>query len=320
VSPATAGFCIGLGSVQSVAFSYSILEKNMLLNDVINAFLVEYEGRDHSITSRIQFWRDAVGQHDIVDLTDDHIEAAMDRLVARGKLNNKGLPTGKTIRPSTLNRYRAALGSVLKYARENRRAFGIPKGWQSPLADVATAKESPGRLDFLTSGQIDKLVAVARKAFWKPLPALIYCAFVSGLRRGNLLEMRWRDVDLKAGTITVMRTKSGKPHVAIMTPALIAEFNRIGPQHPDSLVFESSKGNGRPHDFRHAYAKALEDAGLPAINFHALRHSCATHLAKSGANLLQIADAMTHSNLQTTRRYSHLMVDDRARMINQHFA
>ena len=299
----------------------------MLLNEVIAAFLVEYdklisEGnrRDLCLTPRVDFWSDALGHVPIATLSDEDIEAAIDRLAERGKLDNKGQRTGKPLGPGTINRYRAALGSVLKYAKRNRRGFGIPRDWRSPLVDIPAEKEPAGRLEYLTAEEVGKLIAVARKAYWKPLPCLILTAFTTGLRRGNLIEMRWRDVDLEAGTITCARTKSGKSHVAVMTPQLVAEFKRIGPKKPEQLVFEAAKGNGRPHDFRHAYAKALRDAGLPDVCFHALRHSCASHLAKAGANLVQIADTLCHSNLQTTRRYSHLMTADRAKLINQHFA
>lgn len=292
----------------------------MLLREIIAAFLTEYQGRDCCIVPRVRYWSDTLGHLPVVDMSDEDIEATIDRLAERGKLDNKGQRTRKPLGPGTINRYRAALGSVLKYARRNRRAFGLPRDWRSPLVDVPAEKEPAGRLEYLTAEEVGKLIAVARKAYWKPLPCLILCAFVTGLRRGNLIEMRWRDVDLEAGTITCTRTKSGKAHIATLTPELVAEFKRIGPKQGDRLVFESSKGNNAPHDFRHAYAKALQDAGLPDVTFHALRHSCASHLAKAGANLVQIADTLCHSNLQTTRRYSHLMTADRAKLINQHFA
>jgi len=85
------------------------------------------------------------------------------------------------------------------------------------------------------------------------------------------------------------------------------------------LVF-CGKHENRPHNWNGAFDRALADIGAPpGVTWHTLRHSCATHLATRGAGLLQVADLMGHSNLSTTRRYSHLMVADRATMVATHF-
>lgn len=293
----------------------------MILSEVIDGFIGSYEGRDPSLSGRLQFWRDALGQHELTAIDAEMVDAELVKLVERGVVRNvRGagvIRVNKPLSPATVNRYRAALASVIKYAKRRRL---IKLSHRSPLADIPCERESAGRLEYLTVDQIEQLIVQARLASWKKLPALVLMAFQTGLRRGSLMGLRWRDIDLEAGTATVARTKNGDPHVATLTERMIGELRKIGPStDPEELVFSSAKGINRPHDFRASYAKALKEAKLPAVTFHALRHSTATHMARSGAPLLAIADVMAHKSISMTKRYSHLCVADRANVTAKYF-
>lgn len=293
----------------------------MTLNELIDGFIGSYEGRDPSLLGRLQFWQGALGHHELTTIDAEMVDAELVKLVERGVVHNiRGagvVKTGKALSPATLNRYRAALASVIKYAKRRRL---IKLSWRSPLADIPCEKESTGKLEFLTADQIEQLIVQARLAPWKKLAPLILMAFQTGLRRGSLLGLCWRDIDLEAGTASVDRTKNGSAHVATLTPRMIEELRKIGPSaDPDELVFRGTKGRNEPHDFRASFTRALQEAKLPPVTFHALRHSTATHMAKSGAPLLAIADVMAHKSISMTKRYSHLCVADRANVTAKYF-
>jgi len=293
----------------------------MKMTHVIKAFVAGYQGRDASLPARLDFWRAEFAAHDLDELTAEMVESAMDRLAARGQLsrgrhNDGPRACGKPLTPSTLNRYRAALGSVIKFARQRRL---VPRAWQSPLVGVEQMPENPGRMIYLTAEQVDKLVACARLARWRPLPVLILMAFTTGLRRGSLLGLRWRDIDLKARRATVPRTKNGNPIVAHLTERMVDELRAIGPKEPDVLVFGCASGKDRPHSFDGGFQRALADAGLPSIRFHDLRHSCASHLAAKGASAPLLADVLGHTTLRMVSRYAHLNITARAAVIDSAF-
>ncbi|WP_119293480.1 tyrosine-type recombinase/integrase [Azohydromonas sediminis] len=294
----------------------------MKVTHVIDAFVASYSGRDEALPARLDFWRDELGEHELVDVSAEMVEAAMDRLAARGQLRRGRAPAGaqrccgKPLSPSTLNRYRSALGSLVKFARQRRL---VPRAWTSPLVGVEQLPENPGRMVYLTADQVERLIACARLARWRPLSVLILMAFTTGLRRGSLMGLRWRDVDLNGRRATVPRTKNGRPIVAHLTERMVAELRTIGPKEPDTLVFGCASGKDRPHNFDGAFQRALRDAGLPAIRFHDLRHSCASHLAAKGASAPLLADVLGHTTLRMVSRYAHLNITARAAAIEEAF-
>ncbi len=123
----------------------------------------------------------------------------MTHLAQRGALRyvrgQGSIPANRPLSPATLNRHLVALGSVITYAR--RRL--LPRAHVSPTKGVDKHRESEGRLLYLTEVQVERVIACAAAARWRKLPALIRMAFTTGLGRGALRELRWRDVDLQAG-------------------------------------------------------------------------------------------------------------------------
>lgn len=292
----------------------------MDLKTLIDAFVGSYQGRDPSLLTRLDFWRSRLGEMPIADIDADVVEAEMSYLAERGALRYiRGtgiIPANRPLSPATLNRHLVALGSVLTYARKRRL---LPRGHVSATRGVEKHRESEGRLIYLTEEQVERVIACAGVARWKKLPALIRLAFTSGLRLGALKGLRWRDVDLQASRAIVERTKNGRPHVAHLTPATVAALKAMpGHRIPDGLVF-SGFDEVRAHDFRKAWEVACEAAGVGHVQFHALRHSCASHLAARGASSVLLADTLGHKGLRMVARYAHLSIDARARAIEEAF-
>lgn len=282
--------------------------------EIAAVFLSLTPVRDPMLKPRLAFWTDRFGNLPMVDLSPDDIDAALAELETIPGKN------GKYKAGPTVNRYRMALQSAIRFAKQKRL---LPRGWLSPFQDIPQHKENPGKVRFLTLDEEQRLMDAARLQSWVLLPLLIRLAIVTGLRRGALLELRWGDVALddESPTITVDRTKNGDSHVSPITPDLVQEFKRmkrIRSQDGD-LIF-CGKHHNQAHDFRHGFSEACKMARLDGVTFHTLRHTSCSRLAQAGVDILAIAEHAGHRSLTMTRRYSHLCIKGRANTINNVFA
>lgn len=136
------------------------------------------------------------------------------------------------------------------------------------------------------------------------------------MRRGEIFNLKWQNVDFEKSMIYVKQTKSGKSRsIPMIGPAQsVLEINR-GERQPASVyVFTQTKNQakrdkrpGRENSLSidRAFNKALEDAGIVDFRFHDLRHSAGTRLADAGVSIVVIAEILGHSSLTTTKRYTH---------------
>ena len=282
--------------------------------EIASVYLSLTPTRDHTLKTRLSFWVDRFGNKLLANLSPDDVDLGLAELeTTPGK-------TGKVKSGPTVNRYRMALQSCIRFAKQKRL---LPRGWVSPFQDIPQHKENPGKVRFLSPDEETLLMEAARLQSWVLLPLLIRLAIVTGLRRGALLALRWRDLMLDAESphVAIERTKNGDSHISPITPDLVEEFKRMRRIRSDDsdLVF-SGKNRDTPHDFRHGFMEACKAAGLENVTFHTLRHTSCSRLAQAGVDILAIAEHAGHRSLTMTRRYSHLCIKSRASTINNVFA
>jgi integrase len=148
------------------------------------------------------------------------------------------------------------------------------------------------------------------------LYAVVLLALTTGARRGELEALKWGDVDLQQRVAHVGRSKNGDAKTLPLTEAVVEQLEPFqGP--PAAFVFASDRKPSKAYAFEQRWQEALREAKLRGVVFHTLRHTCASYLAQSGASLVEIADLLGHRDLKMTRRYSHLDVSHRARLVNR---
>jgi integrase len=282
--------------------------------EIASVFLSLTPVRDPMLKSRLSFWTERFSNKPLADLSPDDVDAALAELeVMPGR-------SGKVKSGPTINRYRMAMQSAIRFAKQKRL---LPRGWISPFQDIPQHKESPGKVRFLTEDEEKRLMDAARLQSWVLLPLLIRLAIVTGLRRGALLGLKWGDVvlDTDSAHVVVERTKNGDSHVSPITPDLAQEFQRMRrvKAMDTDLIFVGKHMNA-PHDFRHGFNEACKLAGIEGATFHTLRHTSCSRLAQAGVDILAIAEHAGHRSLSMTRRYSHLCIKGRATTINSVFA
>jgi integrase len=294
------------------------------LSALTDAYIACYQGRDPSITNRLAFIVQQLGHKTAHEIDADDVDDFLEALKKRGKLFNKGgnrpggeiIATHKPLADATINRYRCTLQSVLSWGRRKRL---MPKNWTNPVAETQRMPEDNARSRYLTELEYERLLKTSRVSSWPKLTLLIMLAVTTGARRGTLMNLRWKDVDLEAGRAICARTKNGEPFVLVLMADVLQELKRFSTKsNSEDLVF-CGRYPTKPMNFNKTWETALADAQIEGVVFHTLRHTHASWLARRGAPLLAIADSLGHKSLAMTKRYAHLCVDSRAEMLNRIF-
>lgn len=287
---------------------------------LIELYMGEYAGRDPTRLQRLSWWSIKLGELSLIEVSDDHIHAAIEELAHEpsrfyaGK-DAQGQPIYKAKRrplaPATLNRFVASIGAVFTWAIKRRIA---PKGFVHPCRAVERRTENNEKTRFLSPDERSRLLEACRASPWPRLYLLVLMAVTTGARKSELLGLDWGDLDLDGGTAHVGRTKNGDPKVLPLVPAVVDELRRLGGK---GLVFASGRRPDQAYSFEWRFADALKAAKIRNFRFHDLRHTCASLLAQNGATLLEIGDLLGHRQLQVTKRYSHLTVGHKAALVNR---
>ncbi|MGH8202442.1 MAG: tyrosine-type recombinase/integrase, partial [Steroidobacteraceae bacterium] len=218
----------------------------------------------------------------------------------------------------TVNRYIACLSHALSFAVKERRLLD-----RNPVSDISRKKEPRGRTRFLTDEERAALLDACAKSGWHPLHTLVLLAITTGARKGELIRLKWSDIDLKKGRALVRETKNDEQRTLPLAGKALDALRGLKLQNSarSEHVFPQPSGLPGPYEHfaAHWYA-ALKAACINDFHFHDLRHTTASMLAAQGASLLEIADVLGHKTLAMVKRYSHLVVDHKAKVIEKMIA
>lgn len=208
---------------------------------------------------------------------------------------------GRKRKPASVNREIECLCRILSYAVE----CGILAA--SPAKHLRKLREDNERYRYLTRNEEhDLMTALAQAPLY--LQVMVILAIETGMRRGELLDLDWAQVDFNSQTVYVKRTKSGKPRVIPLSDRAIAALGRLA--KTSGPVF------GRVC-FKRSWGTALKRAEIKDFRFHDLRHTAATRWAERGADVFTIAALLGHRCIQTTMRYAHSSVERMREIINR---
>lgn len=249
-----------------------------------------------SVKQMLEWWQGELGAVPVAQCTPAVVAALRDKLAA-GQTSRR-----RARSPATVNRYLARLSHVFTVACKEW-------GWaeDNPVRRVSRLREAAGRTRFLSDQERTALLDACEVSPCPYLHLIVVLALSTGARRGEILGLRWRDVDLQRGRLVFRETKNGECRVAPLRGTARDALRTLGEvRHNDSdWVFPSLDGT-RPRDIQTAWAKAVRAAGIDDFRFHDLRHSAASYLVMSGASDIEVAEILGHRTLQMVRRYSHL--------------
>ncbi|MGN6506518.1 MAG: tyrosine-type recombinase/integrase [Tepidisphaeraceae bacterium] len=179
----------------------------------------------------------------------------------------------------------------------------------NPASQAVQFHGDARRERFLSTEEIGRLFAELDKAENETAADAIRFALLTGARKGNVCAARWGDMHLSNGVWIIPKdqSKNGKPvAVSLAAPAVALLKDRAKVTGDSAYVFPGRIKDQHVKDVSQVWYAVRKAAKLDDVRFHDLRHSLASHMAMSGASLLQIGRQLGHASHQSTARYSHL--------------
>lgn len=218
---------------------------------------------------------------------------------ARKKKTGQLNPEGKKRTPQTVNRYVAWLRKVMNIAVRDGK---LPN---NPVSKLKMFKEPKGRTRFLTLDEEAK-VLTALGPIYSPWARL---AILTGLRQMEQFGLKWADVDVERGLLTLHATKAGDAQYVYLNEEAKTILQGLIVGNKSVWVFPSENPDTHvdpPNFYERVWMPAVKEAGIEWATWHDLRHTFASRLAMEGATDRDIAAALRHSSTSLVKRYAHL--------------
>lgn len=198
--------------------------------------------------------------------------------------------------PATINKEVFCLSGLCRYAiRMNRLK-------NNPVSGLKKLRVEEKSLSFLEKDEVKMLLAVAKGYLKAILTVAVYC----GMRRNEILRLKWNDISFDQGFIQLSQTKNGKVRFIPLIEEVKTELLKQ-PRIPGSDYVFLNKNNKPFGKVDKAYRSALTKAGITRkVRFHDLRHTYATHAIYQGTDPMVLKELLGHSTLQMVMRYVHI--------------
>lgn len=222
----------------------------------------------------------------------------------------------KSVSGSTVNRELNILSAVINQARKE---WGIHV--DNPVALIRRPQSEKGRerrlelgeerllleaLELSERDQNGRLTSGTRNIYVKPLVLL---ALETAMRRGELLSLRWENVDLKKRVACLPETKNGETRNVPLSSCAVEILENL-PRSIDGRVFPTTEDA-----LKKAFSRARERAKINDLHFHDLRHEATSRLAEKLANVIELAAVTGHKDLRMLKRYYHPRAEDLAKKL-----
>ncbi len=209
---------------------------------------------------------------------------------------------------ATINRELACLKTMFSKAIEWDRTK------LNPAARIKKFREANVQERILEADEMRRLLEAASPE----LRPILIVALNTGMRKGEILGLRWRDVDFVKAFILIEDSKSGRARKVPMN-ALVFDTLR-GLKRVGEFVFPgmSSQGQAQPQgDVKTAFKSACRRAGIIGLRFHDLRHTAATKMIEAGVDLVTVSRILGHASIQMTMRYAHPTPENMRRAVEK---
>lgn len=239
---------------------------------------------------RLKMLKDALGRLPIARLRPQDIAAYRDRRIAQGMAGGTVIKDINT------------LSHVIQTAR---REWGIELP-DNPARLITRPKVAPGRQRRLKPGEEAALLAGCKASGAPGLPLMFQLALETAMRRGELLALQWKHIDLDRRIAYLPHTKNGESRTVPLSSKAVAVL-REWPKSECGRLFPQW---GRSDSFENAWRRVVAKLGLEDFRFHDLRHEATSRFFERGLNVMQVATITGHKTLQMLKRYTHLRAEE----------
>jgi len=220
----------------------------------------------------------------------------------------------QSVTPLVIERYRAgrldkgiSRSSINREITIMKRMFNLAIDWSltdsNPFVKVKLFSEKDTQKERILEAEEEGRLFMASPSYLKPI---LRMALHTGMRRGEIFNLRWRQVDLEKREIAVLQTKSGKNRIIPLNEILRVELAGLkNRQDKGEFVFANPK-TGLPYtEVKKSFKGACKKAGIEDLRFHDLRHTFATRLIRAGVDIITVKELLGHYSIRMTQRYTH---------------
>jgi len=243
----------------------------------------------------------------------------LDKITTERIEEYKSLRVKEGMKPATVNKELAVLRFMLRKAVE----------WNylrdNPFKGIKMLKVTKQPVRFLTQEEIDRLIECA--SLW--LKPILIVLRNTGLRRHELLNLRWKDIDFDNKTILVTSRKTNSFRIIPMNQELyqtllwlkdnypLPYMDKTIPRQVNQMDYVFCHPNGNTlKEFKRSFYNACRKAGIKAYP-HLFRHTFASHLVMNGVDLVSVKELLGHTNITTTMIYAHLSPSYKANTVER---
>lgn len=272
----------------------------------------------------------------------DFLDLPLDQLTAAPLKEWRSAQISAGLARSTTNKKLTALRGLLTFAVDAEILAA------HPMRTVKMLQEPSGKVRYLTRDEADRLYKamvarendiraarertnehrrrrlpvlpdLAQAEFVDPLRPAVLASIMTGLRKGELFNLRWTDIDLVHRIVTVRdeHAKSGKQRHIPINAALYDVFVTWKPlAHPDSVYVFAGESGEPIQCMKKSFATVLKAARIESYRWHDMRHTFASWLVQSGVDLNIVREMLGHASLAMTMRYAHLAPNNKLRAVS----
>jgi integrase len=180
-------------------------------------------------------------------------------------------------------------------------------GYNVPELKIKVGKRPPARVRYLTDEEAQRLLSNCHN---EELKLLIKMALMTGMRKMEMLNLTWQNIDLQARLIHIEESKNGERRSIPISDSLMRELKAIEEKNSNEKVFKEIKS------LYYLFERLLKKSEIENFHFHDLRHTFASWLAIKGVSLYTIKELLGHKSIIMTQRYAHLSPDSRQNAVN----
>ncbi len=209
----------------------------------------------------------------------------------------------KQVSPASVNRELACLSAIFSLAKRSKIVT------DNPVMEVRKFQERKLDLRILNIEEAERLIENA-SGYLNPI---LIIALNTGMRRGEILKLRWCDIDFDMHVISLWNTKGGRARKVPMNTYVEDTLFKL--ERESEFVFINSQ-TGKPFTtVRKSFITVCDDSGIKDLRFHDLRHTAATWMVTAGIDLVTVSEILGHSDIKMTMRYAHPTPENKRRAV-----
>lgn len=212
---------------------------------------------------------------------------------------------GEGLAPATVEKIRVILGRSFELAKQ----WGMAGSDKNPTRGVPRKPINNARERFLNAAEAKRLQVAVAESRNTQLKFIVGLLLLTGARVSELLQAKWEHVNLDRRMWLIPTSKTGKPrHVPLSQPAI--DLIKSVPTFKDCPYLLPNPETKLPFvTIKHSWQTARDEAKLPDLRIHDLRHSAASFMINAGVDLFAVGRVLGHADHKSTMRYSHLAND-----------